>query len=87
MTASMFQGEGGYMSEVGEKMKTHLPGPVAKLMNSRGRIGALKQGSVGPTMSDMQFMMENERKQHEDAYKYAHGSHANDNIPLGKASF
>ncbi len=77
MTASMFQGEGGYMSAVGEKMKTRLPGPIA----------ALKQGSVGPTMSDMQFEMENERKQHEDAYKYAHGSHASDNVPLGKASF
>ena len=76
MTASMFQGEGGYMSAVGENMKTRLPGPIA-----------LKQGSVGKTMSDMQFMMENERKQHEDAYRYAHGSHASDNVPLGKASF
>lgn len=76
MTA-MFQGEGGYMSAVGQEMKTHLPRPV----------GALKQGSDGPTMSDMQFEMENERKQHEDAYRYAHGSHASDNVPLGKASF
>jgi len=73
----MFQGEGGYMSVVGEKMKTRLAGPVR----------ALKQGSVGPTMSDLQFEMENERKQHEDAYKYANGSHSSDNIPLGKASF
>jgi hypothetical protein len=77
MTASMFQGEGGYMSAVGEKMKTRLAGPVR----------ALEQGSVGPTMSDLQFEMENERKQHEDAYKYANGSHASDNVPLGKASF
>lgn len=77
MTASMFQGEGDYMSVVGEKMKGHLPRPVA----------ALKQGSVGPTMSDLQFELENERKQHQQAYDYEHGSHANDNIPLGKASF
>lgn len=77
MTSSLYQGEKGYMSVVGEKMKTHLPRPVA----------ALKQGSVGQTMSDMQFMMENERKQHEDAYRYAHGSHASDNVPLGKESF
>lgn len=63
MTASMFQGEGGYMSPVGEEMKTHLPGQTP----------ALKQGSEGPTMSDMQFMAENERKQHEDVYKYEYG--------------
>lgn len=75
MTASMFQGEGGYMSAVGEMMKTRLPGPVR----------ALKQGSVGPVMSDMQVMMENERKQHEDSYRYAHG-HNDDNVPLGKES-
>lgn len=77
MTASMFTGEGGYQSVVGEKMKTHLPKPIA----------ALKQGSNGPTMSDLQFEMENERKQHEDSYRYAHGSHASDNVPLGNASF
>lgn len=76
MTASMFQGEGGYMSAVGEEMKTHLPGPVA----------ALKQGSVGKTMSDLQFMMENERKQHQQTYNYAHG-HNDGSAPLGKASF
>lgn len=79
MTASMFQGEGGYMSVVGEKLRGKLPHPP---------IQGLKQGSVGgPVMSDMQNMMENERKQHEDAYKYAHGSHASDNVPLGEASF
>ena len=77
MTASMFQGEGNYMNVVGENPKGHLPQPIA----------ALKQGSVGPTMSDLQFMMENERKQHEDSYRYSHGSHASDNVPLGKASF
>jgi hypothetical protein len=87
MTSSMFQGEKGYMNVVGEKMKARLPGPVPKLMNEAGRISALQKGSIGPTMSDMQFMMENERKQHEDAYRYAHGSHANDNVPLGNSSF
>ena len=64
MTASMFQGEGGYNAVVGRVAKGHLPHPP---------IQALKQGSVGKTMSDMQFMMENERKQHEDSYKYANG--------------
>lgn len=80
MTASMFQGEGGLTPVVGQKMRGRLPVPV-------GMTPAMKQGSNGPTMSDMQFMMENERKQHEDAYRYAHGSHASDNVPLGKASF
>jgi hypothetical protein len=84
MTASMFQGEGNYMSAVGEKMKTHLPGLVEA--NARGRIGALKQGSVGPVLSDLQNMMENERKQHEQAYIYAHG-HNDGSAPLGKSSF
>lgn len=74
MTA-MFQGEGGYQSVVG-KMKER---PISVI--------ALKQGSVGPTMSDLQFEMENERKQHETSYKYAHGSHSGENVPLGKASF
>lgn len=86
MTASMFQGEGGYMSAIGEEMKTRLPGPVPELMNDNGRFAALKQGSVGPTMSDLEFMMENERKQHQQGYNYAHG-HNDDNTPLGKASF
>ena len=62
MTASMYQGEGGYMSAVGEEMKGRLPGP-----------NAMKQGSIGPTMSDMEFMQENERKQHEDTYRYENG--------------
>ena len=64
MTASLYSGSGMYTSIVGENPKGHLPHPP---------IQALKQGSVGPTMSDLQFMMENERKQHEDAYRYAHG--------------
>jgi hypothetical protein len=76
MTASMFQGEGGYMATVGQKMKTHLPGQTP----------GLKQGSEGPVMSDMQFMQMNERKQHEDTYRYEHG-HNDDNVPLGSASF
>lgn len=37
------------------------------------RVAALKQGSVGPTMSDLQFMQQNERKQHEDTYIYENG--------------
>ena len=64
------------MSTVGEKMKTRLPGPIA----------ALKQGSNGPTMSDLQFMQSNERKQHEDTYRYEHG-HNDGSAPLGEASF
>lgn len=76
MNALTFQGR-GHMDVVGGDKKTRLAGPVA----------ALSQGSVGPTMSDMQFMLENERKQHEDAYRYSHGSHASDNVPLGNPSF
>lgn len=63
MTASMFQGEGGITDVVGERLKGQLGGPIA----------ALKQGSVGPTMSDLQFMQSNERKQHEDTYRYENG--------------
>ncbi len=33
MTASMFQGEGGYTSVVGPKTKARLPGPVNKPMS------------------------------------------------------
>lgn len=72
----MFQGEGNYMSEVGQKMKGRLPGPVV----------ALKQGSAGPTMSDLQFMQQNERKQHQQAYDYENG-HNDGSAPLGNASF
>lgn len=64
MTASMFQGEGGFTKVVGKNPHGHLPHPP---------IQALKQGSVGPTMSDMQAMMSNEQKQHQQAYQYAQG--------------
>ncbi len=64
MTAAMFQGEGGYTSVVGEKVRGRLPHPP---------IQALKQGSFGSTRSDLQEMMENERKQHEEQYRYANG--------------
>lgn len=77
MAGDMYQANGRHMSAVGEEMKTKLPGPNF----------ALQQGSFGPTMSDLQFEMENERKQHEDSYRYSHGSHASDNVPLGKPSF
>jgi hypothetical protein len=77
MTSSMFQGEGGYTSVVGENPKGQLPHPP---------IQALKQGSIGPTMSDLQFMQSNERKQHEDTYKYEFG-HNDGSAPLGTPSF
>lgn len=67
MTASMFQGEGGYTQVVGQPR-------------------AMKQGSEGPTMSDLQFMQANERKQHEQAYIYENG-HNDGSAPLGEASF
>ena len=51
-----------------------------------GKTPALKQGSVGETMSDLQFMLHNERKQHEEAYRYEHGRNGEQN-PLGEASF
>lgn len=76
MTASMFQGEGGYTSVVGQAPKGRIPKPVA----------AMKQGSAGPTMSDMQIMQQNERKQHEQAYIYEHG-HNDGSAPLGNPSF
>lgn len=82
MTASMFQGEGGYTSVVGKHPHGHLP----EQMNLRGRIGALKQGSVGPVLSDLQNMMESEKKQHEQSYRYAHG-HNDGSAPLGQPSF
>ena len=76
MTASMFQGEGGAMQVVGEKLKGHLP----------KSIGALKQGSIGPTLSDLQMMQQNERKQHEQAYIYEHG-HNDGSAPGWESSF
>ncbi len=36
-------------------------------------IGALKQGSNGPVLSDLQVMLNNEKKQHEELYRYANG--------------
>jgi hypothetical protein len=60
----MFQGEGGYTAVAGKNPHGHLPHPP---------IQALKEGSVGGTKSDLQTMMENEQKQHEQAYIYAHG--------------
>lgn len=70
---SMFQSAGnGITSVVGQ--------------NSTPRINALKQGSVGKTMSDLQFMQDNERKQHQEAYNYENG-HNDGSAPLGTASF
>lgn len=82
MTASMYQGEGGYMDVVGQKPKGNLP----QMNNLAGRVGALKQGSIGPVKSDLQNMMENEQKQHEQSYRYAHG-HNDGSSALGNASF
>lgn len=63
MTASMYQGEGGYTSVVGKNPHGRLPHPPH----------ALKSGAEGLVLSDMQVMMENERRQHQDAYRYANG--------------
>lgn len=71
MTASLYQGQGDYTKVVGQKLQGRLPGPIA----------ALKQGSVGPVMSDMQVMMKDEAKQHEQAYRYQHG-HNDGSAPL-----
>lgn len=71
MTASMFQGEGQYTDVVGTR---RLP------------IAALKQGSQGKTMSDLQFMQHNEKKQHQQTYDYEHG-HNDGNAPGWEASF
>ena len=60
MTANLYQGSGNYTSVVGENPRGHLP-------------QALKQGSEGPTMSDLQFMMANEQKQHQQSYDYQFG--------------
>lgn len=62
MTANLYQGEGRHMQVVGQNPHGHLPRPAA-----------LKQGSEGPVASDMQTMMSNEAKQHEQAYIYEHG--------------
>lgn len=66
MTASMFQGEGGFMEVVADQ--------AAKKKNPHPPIQALEQGSAnGKTMSDMQRMISNERNQHEDQYRYENG--------------
>lgn len=62
--SAMLDGQGRNMEVVGQKLKGELPHPP---------IQGLKQGSVGETMSDMQAMQQNERKQHEDNYKYEFG--------------
>lgn len=64
MTYNLFQGGSQYNHTEGSKPKGKLPGP---------RIQALKQGSEGGTMSDLQFMLHNERKQHEQNYIYENG--------------
>lgn len=77
MTGNLFVGSGGYTPVVGQKQANgRIPGPVA----------ALKQGSQGQTMSDLQFMQQNERKQHEQAYIYENG-HNDGSAPLGTPSF
>lgn len=63
MTA-MFSSEGGHMDVVGGKTKGHLPHPP---------IQALKQGSVGEVLSDMQRMQKDEKAQHEQTYIYENG--------------
>lgn len=83
----MFQGQIQPMQAVGEKMKTHLPEETAaRIRNQSGRFGALKQGSAGPTQSDMQLMQQNEKKQHQQTYLYEHG-HNDGSAPLGTPSF
>jgi hypothetical protein len=61
MTANMFQGS---QQIVGENPQGHLPGSFK----------ALKQGSEGETMSDLQFMLNNEKKQHQQRYNYEFGN-------------
>jgi hypothetical protein len=64
MTANLYQGAGDYTKVVGKNPMGQLPHPP---------IQGLKQGSFGPVMSDMQTMMSNEQKQHQEAYQYANG--------------
>lgn len=77
MTASMFQGEGGFQSVVGPETKAKLPGPA---------IQPLIQGQSNRPMSDLQTMQEDERKRHEQTYIYEHG-HNDGSSALGKGSF
>lgn len=64
MTASMFQGEGGIQGVVGPKTKAKLPGPA---------IQPILSGQINKPMSDLQVMLQNERKQHEQNYIYEQG--------------
>lgn len=77
MTASMFQGEGGYQSVVGPKTKAKLPGPA---------IQPLISTQPNKPLSDLQAMQENERRQHEQNYIYENG-HNDGSSALGKGSF
>jgi hypothetical protein len=61
MTASLFQGGSMPMQVVGEKAMGHLPQP------------AIHAQQTSDTMSDLQTMLANEKKQHEQAYIYANG--------------
>lgn len=76
MTASMFQGEGNYQDVV-KGSQPRVP---------MGMTPAMVQGSTGQVMSDLQTMMMNEQKQHQDEYEYANG-HNDGSAPLGQASF
>lgn len=76
MTANMYQSNRGNMSVVGEEIKKRLPGPIT----------ILQEEVVEPTMSDLQLMMENERKQHENAYRYEYG-HNDGSAPGWESSF
>ena len=60
---------------VGETAKGKLPHPP---------IQALKQGSVGQVMSDLQRMMHDEQRQHMDRYQNGHNDGS---APLGEPSF
>ena len=87
MTASMYQDGRGYMSSVGQEMKTHLPQETAaRTRNATGRFGALKQGSIGPTLSELEIMQQSERKQHQQNYNYEHG-HNDGSAPGWRSSF
>lgn len=76
MSANLYQGHGGHVRVIDGKSSIKFGGPVQ----------ALKQGSVGNVMSDLQKMQQEERKQHEDLYLYEHG-HNDGSAPLGKPSF
>lgn len=64
------------MRESGKNMGKSFFGPVV----------ALNKGSVGPTLSDLQFMQQNERKQHEQTYIYENG-HNDGSAPGWRSSF